>query len=303
MRHFFGALALLCLAGAATAQSYEEMARARDLLVGDDPAAALEVIVPAAEAGHLRAMNLLGAAYQHGIGVERDGVRARELFEAAAAQNYPPAVYNLGALFDGGAPGVERDGERAVEHYLEAVELDYHPAMGSMVEILMEAPGTEEENAARAMVYAERGAFLGDATSANWLAGFRYHGIGGPQDHEEARRLYLLAAALGKPDAMTAYGGMLMGGDGGPRDESGALDWYEAAAAAGDPDGAIQLAEWLGNAAATQEESVVAMARCLQGLELAGDAALPSWRTMCDEIRSGLSEAQVRRAGKMADQF
>ena len=302
MRHLLLAAAL-CLAGGARAQSYEEMAAARDQLLAGETEEALAVIEPAARRGHLRAMNLLGAAYQYGIGVEADGRIARDLLDAAAAQNYAPAVHNLAVLFQRGAPGVVPDFERAVETYQRAIELDYAPSMGTMVGILMDGPGSEAERAARALVLAERGAFLGNDVAAHWLGWFRYNGLAGPVDHDEARRLFMLAAALGNADAMTAYGGMLEAGEGGHVDRDGALDWYARAAAAGDPDGAIQLAERIGNAAETADDRILALARCRQGLDLAGGAALESWRRMCAEIAAGLDPAQIRQAEKMARTF
>lgn len=64
-------------------------------------------------------------------------------------------------------------------------------------------------------------------------------------DSALAGALWLEAAELGAPDAMTAYGGLLAEGDGAPLDPQAALRWYEAAAQAGEPHAMTLVAETL----------------------------------------------------------
>lgn len=64
------------------------------------------ILRPASEAGHPRAQNLLGAAHEHGPGLPRNGAEALRLYEASAAQGYPPAIFNLGVAFARGGPGI-----------------------------------------------------------------------------------------------------------------------------------------------------------------------------------------------------
>jgi len=55
-------------------------------------------------------------------------------------------------------------------------------------------------------------------------------GVGVPQDHAEAVRLYRLAAADGDVDGQCSLGGMYADGTGVPQDHAEAVRWYRLAA-------------------------------------------------------------------------
>ncbi len=65
-----------------------------------DYATAFEILRPlATHHGYERAMNQLGAMYENGWGVERDGHRAAAWYEKAALDGHGRAMYNLGLLY------------------------------------------------------------------------------------------------------------------------------------------------------------------------------------------------------------
>ncbi len=63
-----------------------------------DYALALHYLQQAAAAGAFRAQHVLGLAYLHGLGTERDHARAREMFEAAAARSDTLSAFELARL-------------------------------------------------------------------------------------------------------------------------------------------------------------------------------------------------------------
>ncbi|MFT3726475.1 MAG: hypothetical protein QM759_01425 [Terricaulis sp.] len=63
-----------------------------------DPSAAIPFLQRAADAGQPDALHLLGTFYRDGAGVTRDLGKARELYGRAAAENYPPSMFNLADL-------------------------------------------------------------------------------------------------------------------------------------------------------------------------------------------------------------
>ncbi len=79
-----------------------------------DPAASVQFLERAAAHNQLDALHMLATFYRDGIGVRRDNVRARELYERAAVREHPPSMFNLAALIDGGST---EDRTRAVALY------------------------------------------------------------------------------------------------------------------------------------------------------------------------------------------
>jgi hypothetical protein len=73
------------------------------------------------------------------------------------------------------------------------------------------------------------------------LASKYEHGRGVKQDHQEAFRLYCLAAREGKTDAYYSLGWMYFNGRGVPRDMERAASWFSKGAEAGDRTAANML--------------------------------------------------------------
>jgi len=221
-------------AGSVSAQSYEQISAARDLLVAGDHGAALEVLLPAALEGHVRAANLVGAAHQHGMGVPQDLEAALAAYLIGADANYPPALFNLGTLHLNGMPGLEPDPLVAREWLLRAVEMDYAPAMGILATMMLRGMGGEADPDAARDLFA-RGAELGDPMSHSGYAYALLQTTNVVEVYPEVRRHYRIAALHGRPEAKLALADMLAEGQGGPTDLNQALDLYLAAALDGLP--------------------------------------------------------------------
>ena len=69
----------------------------------------------------------LAVCYDGGIGVERDPIRASQLFHESAEMDYPPALCDLGVCYENGQ-GVEKDMDKAIVLYRRAADAGY--AMG-----------------------------------------------------------------------------------------------------------------------------------------------------------------------------
>jgi hypothetical protein len=76
-----------------------------------DANASIPFLEHAAAAGEPDALHLLATFYRDGTGVGRDLAKARELYGRAAAENYPPSMFNLADLVRGD------DAARAAELY------------------------------------------------------------------------------------------------------------------------------------------------------------------------------------------
>lgn len=63
-----------------------------------DPSAAIPFLERAAAGGQTDALHLLATFYRDGNGVPRDLNKARDLYARAAAENYPPSMFNLADL-------------------------------------------------------------------------------------------------------------------------------------------------------------------------------------------------------------
>ena len=88
-----------------------------------DPAEAVRLLTRAADAGSAQAQYELARLYEKGLGVAPDGARALALYRAAAAQDYPDAVNDLGFLTYQGGLGLASDKAAALALFGRAADL------------------------------------------------------------------------------------------------------------------------------------------------------------------------------------
>lgn len=107
MRGLAGGFVLFCgLTGAAMAleQTYEEivekgLAEAHIAFDNRDYALALDLLLPLGEAGNAEAQTMVGVMFRTGLLGMPDFEEAAAWFEAAAEQDYPDALFNLGLMY------------------------------------------------------------------------------------------------------------------------------------------------------------------------------------------------------------
>jgi len=87
-----------------------------------DKEKAFELLHRASLMNNAQAQVNLGFMYETGYGVEKNLVRARELYQQSAAQNYPQGMNNLATFYKEGLGGLEVDTNKALELYLKAAQ-------------------------------------------------------------------------------------------------------------------------------------------------------------------------------------
>lgn len=155
--------------------------------------------------GSLEAHTNLGVWYRQGKAVAPDYDKAVSLWQVAAAQNFPPALYNLAALYREGWPGHPADPQKAFETYVMS---------------------------ARA----------GNDTGAYVAAQMAFNGEGIPVSFEDGHALLRLAADLGNANAFLTMGKFDELGLNPEGDLLSARSWYQQAEAMGHPMAASALA-------------------------------------------------------------
>lgn len=212
----------------------------------------------------------LGILYYNGRGVEKDTVKAQEIFdaviEADCVEGYygsgriaydnedydtalecwnkvlegdeqlyiADAMRNIGNLYYFGQ-GVEQDYAQAKEWWEKAAELGDAAAM-SNVGVLYEYGEGVEYDYTQAVEWYEKGAELGNDTAMRGIGLMYATGKGVKQDYARAIEWWEEAAALGNIDAMRDIGVMYEDGQGVEQDYAQAAEWYERAAELGNVD-------------------------------------------------------------------
>ncbi len=114
------------------------------------PAAAAQLLQQAADAGSPEAQFRLAQLYERGLGVEVDPARALALYKAAAEQNYPKALNDMGFLYFQGELGLERDLQKGLALFMQAADLRQQEAMFNVAAMIDDGnyPGKGPEDAA-----------------------------------------------------------------------------------------------------------------------------------------------------------
>ncbi|HTK84357.1 MAG TPA: tetratricopeptide repeat protein [Patescibacteria group bacterium] len=165
----------------------------------------IEALKAQAAAGKVRAMYLLGKAYDDGDGVTQDYVEAAKWYEMATDKNDLVAPGKLAVLLAKGQ-GVQQDYVRARTLFLISAQ-------------------------------------NGDRDSQMYLAFLLAGGIGGKKDYDGAATWFKRAAGAGSPVAQYNLAVLYDKGLGVPRNEESAMKWYRKAAEDGNSDAAFALGE------------------------------------------------------------
>jgi hypothetical protein len=116
-----------------------------------DPAEAARLLSEAAEAGSAEAQFELAQLYEAGLGVAQDPVRALALYRAAADQDFPDALNDMGFHHFQGTLGVARDQARALDYFERAANARHPEAMFNFAALiddgLVDGKGPEQAGA------------------------------------------------------------------------------------------------------------------------------------------------------------
>lgn len=276
------------------------VADARAVFMAGDHAGGLALLLPLAEAGHPRAINLVAAAHQYGMGVAADAEQAIAWFTRAAAQGYPPAQYNLGYLHAYGMDGLTPDLALARTYFAQAAAQDYGPALSAFGVMLFEGTGGAQDpvNGLRMIT---RAAELGDPFGHQWMGYLQREGEGVPRDPMRARDHYTIAALMGDAVAQVEAGLMAETGEGGPVNLVLALDLYMRAVAQGDPYGGMGVARIMQDNPGVFGDAVLGLAYCLWAIDAAAPEDAQVVRATCDPMAETFSEKDRAQALSRAD--
>jgi TPR repeat protein len=237
---------LLARANAGDANSQYLVAFAYDKGIGvpKDPVRAGRWYRKAAEAGNRRSMAILGVMYEHGLGgLARDDVQAVSWYRKAAEAGEASAMTNLGLMYAAGRGGLTKDEVQAVSWYRKAAEAGDAGGMTRLGFAYTTGRGGLPRDDDQAETWARKAAEFGDAQAMGMLGTMYEAGQGGlAKDDAQAVEWYRKAAEAGDRIGMTYLGDMYMAGRGGlAKDDVQAVSWFRKAAEAGDASGMVKL--------------------------------------------------------------
>lgn len=171
---------------------YGEMA----LESGYDIASAIRNLKRSAQLGNVLAKRVLGFALVTGTGVDRDPVRAAELFKEAADAGDHYGEFNLSMLYKAGN-GVPRDEAKSMTLLRLAAESGLPVAMTVLGDRL-----SALDRDAEALTWHIRAAHAGEAQAMLTTARWYRDGFGTAPDKVQALRWFLATQNVGRKDSM-----------------------------------------------------------------------------------------------------
>lgn len=199
-------LSLLVPISSHAMENKEEVWQAVRILKGLDDAKdkdwAIEVLRQAAERDSSSfAMNALGVAYMHGIGVEKDGVLSTYWFEQSGIHGNQEAYHNLGVMYKNGKAGLAQDFERACRYFKTGAEKHSVMCAYDYGYMLYKGLGCQQDYAEAHDWFWKSATY--DYSPALYMLGLCYrNGYGVERDDERAAFYLKRAAKLSYTDAM-----------------------------------------------------------------------------------------------------
>ncbi|HEX6533298.1 MAG TPA: PEGA domain-containing protein [Gemmatimonadaceae bacterium] len=201
--------------------------------------AALAACQREAEAGNVAAERNLGAMYDQGLGVSRDGAQAANWFRKAADAGSRDAAYQLGTMYMSGR-GVPKDPAEAVGWFRKGALLGDAEAQLQLARAYENGTGVGRSSD-EAVTWYTKSAQQGNARAQNYLGWLYGNGRGVSRDDEQAVRWFRKAADQGDAQAQYNLGFMYANGRGVERDEQTAVSWFRKAARQGYADAIQEL--------------------------------------------------------------
>ncbi len=273
-----------------------EVAAARLAYIDGDFDSALKVLREAADAGNSTALNIMGAAFEDGRGVEKDVQRAVEYFERAAKAGEVRARYNLGSLFAFGSGDIPADRKRATTEFRLAAAAGYAPALTALGQLQERADPPNHEAAAD---WYEKAHEKGDVVATANLAHAYVKGQGRTENWSRARLLYTQAAARGYPRAFNDLGVMHEQGYGVHADALTAFSFFVRGVELGYARAGINVAELIEHARFPFATKHMAMGYCLWGMKRASNEERAEFEADCTDLEEALQpDADTREKAR-----
>lgn len=185
---------------------------------------AAEWYLKAANQGHAKAQNNLGALYAQGHGVEKNQAKAIEWYTKSASQGYVYAQNNLAFIYQTGN-GVTKDMDKAMEWYTKAANQGFADAQYRLGTIFSDMK--DYESAAK---WYQKAADQDHASAQINLGALYSDGKGVPQDYKKAAEWYKKSAFQGNAYAQNNLGWLYEKGYGVEQSFVKAAEWYQRAA-------------------------------------------------------------------------
>ena len=164
-----------------------------------DPAAAVEAIQTAAEAGFPPAMHRIGTFLQSGQYTRKDVPKAATWYEAAADRGLAESSFRLGEIYLYG-DGRPVDMEAALAHFEQVADHGFLDAQVDAGFIHMRGLAGSADPA-KAVDYFSKAAARWNYKAMYYLGLMRFEGTGAPQDFVQAHKWFNLAANGGHAEA------------------------------------------------------------------------------------------------------
>lgn len=184
------------------------------------------------ETGDTRALSLLAACYQHGIGVDGDLVLAADIYRRTLKRGDWTAQVNYSQMLDAGT-GVAKDEEEATRLLMEAATAGEARAQGLVGKRYSNATSGIAKDDREAIAWFEKGANGGDALSQSNFAAMLLDETPDSSKVMQAIWCFRRAAANGFVVAQHNLGVILYYGEHGVQDVEEGLVWLERAAQEG----------------------------------------------------------------------
>jgi len=188
---------------------------------------AVQTVRKSAEKGDSRAQFSLAFALEKGIGVYKDPAQALQWYKTAAAQEYPPAIINLGVMYLRGAD-VERNEVAAADYFQQAANLGNVYAMHILGALYRDGVGVPMD-LEKAITMFEKSAKFGNSHAAFSLGKLSAD----MTENRKAVYWYKKAALRGDAAAEANLGVHYMTGRGVEKNPEAAAQWFLKAAEQG----------------------------------------------------------------------
>ncbi len=250
---------------------------------------------PLAGAEDPRAMAMMGAISQKGLGAPIDLKAAQTWFSKAAEKGHPGAQFSLAMMNLDGSLG-DPNAETAAKWLESAANGGNVEAQYNLGLVYSGRYGTEPDWA-KAAIWFRKSADQ-NATDAQYNLGLLYlDGKGVAKDAVAAADWLSRAAVKGMPEAALEYGVLVMRGEGVQRDEKIGIKWLLYAANRGHPVAQNRLARIYATGTGVEADVIEAAKWNL----LAAKGGRPD--TTLDDMMAKLSDAQRKDAKSRAEVF